>query len=60
MTKIVPKILEHPLLRKYTSLVREDMSATYSRDLHKWLIIAPVMGIATGLLITLIAQIILK
>jgi chloride channel protein, CIC family len=60
MTKIISKIVEHPLLRRYTSLVREDLSATYSRDLHKWLIIAPVMGVAAGLLITLIAQIILK
>jgi chloride channel protein, CIC family len=47
-------------LRKYTSLVREDLTETYSRDLHKWLIVAPVMGIVIGLLITLIAEIILK
>lgn len=53
------KILNHPLLRKYTALVHEDLSATYSRDLHKWLIIAPIVGVVTGLVITLIAKIIL-
>lgn len=54
------RILNHPLLRKYTALVHEDLSATYSRDLHKWLVIAPIIGIATGLVITLIADIILR
>lgn len=53
-------ILDHPLLRKYSSLVREDLAATYTRDLHKWLLIAPVMGVATGLLIALIASTILQ
>lgn len=52
--------MNHPLLRKYTALVHEDLSATYSRDLHKWLIIAPIIGVASGLLITLIAEIILR
>ncbi len=51
--------IQHPLLRRYFSLVHEDMSATYSRDLHKWLLIAPVIGITTGLTITAIAYIIL-
>ncbi|MGH9691449.1 MAG: chloride channel protein [Candidatus Acidiferrales bacterium] len=60
MTKVQSKFLNHPLLRKYASLVHEDMTATYSRDLHKWLIISPVLGVVTGLLITLIAEIILK
>ena len=52
-------MLDHPLLRKYFPLVHEDMMATYSRDLHKWLIIAPIIGVTTGLVITLIAEIIL-
>ena len=52
-------VLRHPLLRKYMPLVHEDLTATYSRDLHKWLIIAPVIGVATGLVITAIAIIIL-
>ncbi len=53
-------MLNHPLERKYTSLVHEDLTATYSRDLHKWLLIAPIMGVVTGLLIALLAEIILK
>ncbi|MGH9342919.1 MAG: chloride channel protein, partial [Terriglobia bacterium] len=53
-------ILNHPLLRKYTALIHEDLSATYSRDIHKWLIIAPIIGVASGLVITLIAEIILR
>ncbi|MEO6911785.1 MAG: chloride channel protein, partial [Edaphobacter sp.] len=52
-------ILKHPLLRKYLPLVHEDLTATYSRDLHKWLIIAPIIGVATGLLCTAITIIIL-
>ncbi|MGH9355148.1 MAG: chloride channel protein, partial [Terriglobia bacterium] len=53
------RFLNHPLVRKYTALVHEDLSATYSRDLHKWLIVAPIVGVATGLVVTLIAKIIL-
>lgn len=52
-------LLKHPLLRKYFPLVHEDLTATYSRDLHKWLIIAPIIGVTTGLAITGIAVIIL-
>ena len=53
------RLLEHPLLRKYTSLVREDLRAVYARDLRKWLIIAPVIGLTTGLVITGVVVIIL-
>jgi chloride channel protein, CIC family len=53
------RLLDHPVIRRYRSLVHEDLSATYSRDLHKWLAVAPVLGVATGLLITLVAKIIL-
>lgn len=52
-------VLRHPLLRKYLPLVHEDLTATYSRDLHKWLVIAPIIGVTTGLLITGIAIIML-
>ena len=54
------RILDYPLLKKYSALVHEDLSETYSRDLHKWLFVAPLIGITTGLLITLIAEIILQ
>lgn len=52
-------VLRHPLLRKYFPLVHEDLTATYSRDLHKWLIIAPIIGVITGLTITGITVILL-
>jgi CIC family chloride channel protein len=51
--------VNHPLLRKYLPLVHEDLGATYSRDLLKWLMIAPIIGVTTGLFITAIAVIIL-
>jgi CIC family chloride channel protein len=54
------KLGSHSRLRKYTALLQRDLSATYSRDLHKWLVVAPIVGVLTGLLITLIAEIILK
>lgn len=50
---------KHPLLRKYTALVNEDLTATYSRDIQKWLLIAPIIGILTGLIVTGIAVLIL-
>lgn len=52
-------VLRHPLLRKYLPLVHEDLAAVYSRDLQKWLIVAPIIGIITGLLTTGIAVLIL-
>lgn len=60
MNNLSAKLMRHPRLRKYAAFVHEDLTATYSRDLHRWLIVAPIMGVLTGLLITLIAQIILK
>jgi CIC family chloride channel protein len=47
------------LFGKYFSLVHEDLSAVYARDLRKWLIIAPVIGLITGLVITGVVVIIL-
>jgi chloride channel protein, CIC family len=49
----------HPLVRKYTSLMREDLRATYSRDIQKWLVVAPIIGVTTGLVITAISWLIL-
>jgi CIC family chloride channel protein len=48
------------MLRKYLPLVHEDLGTTYSRNLHKWLVIAPIIGITAGLAITGICEIILK
>ncbi|HTV13640.1 MAG TPA: chloride channel protein, partial [Acidobacteriaceae bacterium] len=53
-------ILRHPLLRRYLPLVHEDLIHVYARDLHKWLVIAPIIGIITGLAITGIAIVILN
>lgn len=52
-------ILKHPLMRKYVPLIHEDLTAVYARDLRKWLVIAPLIGVTTGLAITAIAVIIL-
>lgn len=52
-------LLQRPLFRKYLALVQEDLTAVYARDLRKWLIIAPVIGLTTGLVITAIVVIIL-
>ncbi|MHB8302193.1 MAG: chloride channel protein [Acidobacteriaceae bacterium] len=57
--KIRRLALEHPLLRRYFPRIHADLSATYARDLQKWLLIAPIIGLATGLAITAIAVIIL-
>ncbi|MDE3152901.1 MAG: chloride channel protein [Gemmatimonadota bacterium] len=60
MRALVDRVRSHPLVRRYSALVREDMAATYARDLHRWILIAPVLGVITGLLITGIAEIILQ
>jgi predicted transcriptional regulator len=44
------KFLKHPLLQKYTALVNEDLTATYSRDILKWLLVAPTIGVLAGLI----------
>ena len=53
------KLLAHPVLRKYLPLVHEDLTSVYSRDLQKWLVIAPIIGLMTGLAITGIAAFLL-
>ena len=50
---------EYPLVRLFLPKFREDLSATYSRNLNKWLVIAPVIGLSAGLTITAVAYIIL-
>ena len=53
------RLFSHPWLKKYATLVREDLAATYSRDVQKWLLVAPIIGVATGLVITLLNLLIL-
>ncbi len=59
MTRNRSRFLQHPFLRRYLPLVHEDLTAVYSRDLQKWMVIAPVIGITTGLAITGIAALLL-
>ncbi|HEX4209784.1 MAG TPA: chloride channel protein, partial [Candidatus Binataceae bacterium] len=35
------------------------MRAAYSRDIQKWLVVAPVIGVVTGLIITLLTTVLL-
>lgn len=51
---------DNPLVRKCSALISEDLTATYSRNTRKWLVVAPLIGVATGLVITLIAMVILN
>jgi CIC family chloride channel protein len=53
------KLLNHPRIRRYAALINEDLTATYSRDIQKWLLVAPIIGVITGLFITGIATLIL-
>jgi chloride channel protein, CIC family len=47
------------LVDRYAALVQEDLTEVYARDLRKWLVIAPIIGLTTGLVITGIVVIIL-
>jgi chloride channel protein, CIC family len=50
---------QHSLIGRYLRLFRADLSEVYARDLRKWLVIAPIVGVITGLAVTAIAVIIL-
>ena len=54
------KWIHHQLLRKGARLVHEDLSETYSRDIQKWLLVAPIIGVVTGLIITGLTFVILS
>ena len=54
------RLTSYSLLRRFLPRVQEDLSATYSRNLHKWLILAPMIGLLAGLTITAVAVIILR
>ena len=51
--------LKFELLRKYARLIRQDLAGVYSPDLHKWLYVAPIIGVLTGLMATGLALMIL-
>ncbi len=51
---------KYPLLRKYLPLVHDDLGATYTRNLTKWLVISPIIGVVSGLTVTAVAVIILR
>ncbi len=53
-------LLLHPLLHKCAQMLREDLAAVYVRNQRKWLLIAPVIGGISGLVITAISVIILR
>lgn len=50
----------YPLFRRLSTLVRADLQEIYARDLRKWLLIAPAVGVVTGLVVTGIAIVILR
>lgn len=54
------RFTQHTLLRRYFPTVHQDMAATYARNLHKWLLIAPLIGVTAGLTITVVATVILR
>ena len=49
----------YPLPRRILPFVKRDLAEVYARDLRKWLIIAPLVGVTTGLAVTGIAVVIL-
>lgn len=51
---------DNSLMRKCSALVSEDLGTTYSRDNRKWLLAAPIIGVASGLAITLLTLIVLS
>jgi chloride channel protein, CIC family len=50
----------YPHLRKYFAIVHADFSETYARHVGKWLLIAPAIGVITGLVIVLEVVVILR
>jgi len=44
---------------KFLSLIHSDLLAAYSRDIQKWLLVAPLIGVVSGLVITGVVLVIL-
>jgi CIC family chloride channel protein len=51
MSQVVWRFANHPYFRRYVGLVKEDLRETYSRDIQKWLLVAPVIGVVTGVVV---------
>jgi len=58
-TPIATRFFAHPLVSKYVSPLHADFTEVYARDLRKWLVVAPIIGLVTGLVITGVVVIIL-
>ncbi len=43
---------KHRLWGRYAALVHEDPSATYTREIEKWLIVSPIVGVISGVVVT--------
>jgi chloride channel protein, CIC family len=50
----------NPILRPYAAMMRRDLSSAYSRDIQKWLLVAPLVGITTGIIITILTTVLLN
>lgn len=54
------RVSGYPLWQRLAALIRHDLREVYARDLRKWLLIAPLVGAVTGLVVTGIALAILR
>ena len=43
--------MKHPQFRKFLALIHAELIDTYSRDIQKWLFVAPLIGAVSGLVI---------
>ncbi len=51
--------LRHPFLERRLPLVYQDLTSTYARNLHKWLLVAPLVGVTVGLTMTAMVELVL-
>ena len=49
----------HPFLKRRLPRVYEDLTGTYARNLHRWLVVAPLVGVTVGLTMTALAALVL-
>lgn len=54
------EVAKDRFLRRRLPFVYEDLSSTYARNLHKWLLVAPLVGVTVGLTMTLLAVLVLR